>query len=226
MTPKLILVLGLPCNGGEDVDKVSCAMKAQLQCLPMPEMATSAGECPSGLGMGPRGGYSRVLCLQTVLSSRPMEEAAQLCCSNSCLGMLRGTVVVVTVALGVRRVVTLEKTKPRPGRLCGAETWGSALQLFSTFGAGVQPGTGLDACECHVGRHQTAERPQRNREHQDAGVLLMPAPTCSQSTGGKGELLSSGAVQGPLKLATPSCGFQLGCWGSGAGRVLALMWFL
>lgn len=104
--------------------------------------------------------------------------------------------------------------------------WGRALQLFSTFGAGVQPGTGLDACECHIRRHQTAERPQRNREHQDAGVLLMPAPTCSQSTGGKAALLSSGAVQGPLKLATPSCGFQGGCWDSGAGRVLALMWIL
>lgn len=54
MTPKLIIVLGLPCNGGEDVDKVSCAMKAQLQCLPMLEAATPAGECPSGHGMGTR----------------------------------------------------------------------------------------------------------------------------------------------------------------------------
>lgn len=125
MTPKLILVSGLACNGGEDVDKVSCAMKAQLQCLPMPEVATSAGECPSGHGMGPWGGYSRVLCLQTVLSSRPMDEAAQLCCSNSCLGMLRGAVVVVTVALGICRAVTLEKTKPRWRSLCGAVMWGS-----------------------------------------------------------------------------------------------------
>lgn len=54
MTPKLIIVLGLPCNEGEDVDKVSCAMKAQLQCLPMLEAATPAGECPSGHGMGTR----------------------------------------------------------------------------------------------------------------------------------------------------------------------------
>lgn len=74
MTPKLILVMALPCNGGKDGDKVSCAMKEQLHCLPMPEVATPASVTVV-MAWGP-GGCSRVLCLQTVLSFMPMEKAA------------------------------------------------------------------------------------------------------------------------------------------------------
>lgn len=77
-----------------------------------------------------QGGYSRVLCLQTVLSFRPMEEAAQLCCSISCLGMLRGEVAVVTVALGVCRVITLGEPNQGEGACVGL-TCGAVLFSIS-----------------------------------------------------------------------------------------------
>lgn len=108
------------------MDEVSCAKKAQLQCLPMPETATSAGECPSGHGMG-----TRWLQQSPLSANCPQLEAH----GGSCPALLQHLLLRdaqgcsgngdsrVRVWPWVCRVVTLEKPKPRQGSLCGAQTW-------------------------------------------------------------------------------------------------------
>lgn len=175
MTPKLILVSGLPCNGGEDVDKVSSAIKAQLQCLPCLKCHHQQVCVPVVMAWGP-GGYSRVLYLQTVLSFRPMEEAAQLCCSISCLEMLRGTVVVVSGPAES----SLWKSQNQGEGACGG--WDVEHCSLALLHICCWCPARLNAGECHAGRQsnhwETTEEPKPSRQRCAPDV-------CSQRWVGK-----------------------------------------
>lgn len=105
------------------------------------------------------------------------------------------------------------------GSLCGAETWGSALQLFSTFDAGVQPGWMLASAMLGGIKLLRDHRGTKTIKTEVCPWCLLQA---AHKGDGKGALLSTGAVQGPLVLARLGCGFQGGCGGCPCSDVVSL----
>lgn len=192
-------------------------MKAQLQCLPMPEAATPAGECPSGHGMG-----TRWLQQSPLSASCPRLQAH----GGSCPALLQHLLLGDAQGCSGRgdsgpgclqsRHSGKAKTKARePVQGWDVGQCSSApLHFWCWCPARHRAECWWVPCWEGANHWETTEEPKPSRR----GVLLLPAPTCSQGTGGKGALLSSGAVQGPPMLAMPGCGFR--------GAVLALMWFL
>lgn len=167
------------------------------------------------------GGYTGLLHLQTAPSPTHMEEVVGHCCSNTCpgvLGKLRGSGDsgpghFQSCYSGKAETEARESGGLSEGWARAEHTWQSSSALPPTSGAGVQLSVWPDTWERCLGPCRTTAKPRRNQNHQDSGLLPMPAQTFSpkrrwQTSG----CWATGLQRVLLKLAALICGFQ-GCWG-------------